>query len=224
MDERGRRTIAIADIHGHSDALATLVRLINLQPEDTLVTLGDYIDLGPDSKGVLNQLIELAGRCRLVPLKGNHEEMMLKARESQDDFKLWMTFGGDFALESYGLDQSLRLVPRRHWAFLECLPLAFETERHFFLHANYDPNRPINEQDSETALWRPLQKDDLPRRHYSGKTAVLGHTPQNDGTILDLGHLVCLDTGCGHGGLLTALDVDSGRTWQVDEFGFAVLS
>ena len=114
----GGRIIAIGDIHGHSDALASLVRLINPQPDDTLVFLGDYIDRGPDSKGVLNQLIELADRCRLVPLKGNHEEMMLGAREGRSDFKFWMTFGGDFALESYGPDQSLRLVPRQHWAFL----------------------------------------------------------------------------------------------------------
>jgi len=113
----------------------------------------------------------------------------------------------------------LRLVPKQHWAFLERLPLAFETERHFFLHANYYPNRPINEQDTQTALWLPLEGNDIPGRHYSGKTAILGHTPQNDGKILDLGHLVCIDTGCGHGGLLTALDVDSGRIWQVDEQG-----
>ncbi len=213
------RTIAIADIHGHSDALAALVRLVNPQPEDTVVTLGDYVDRGPDSKGVLDQLIELARRCHLVPLKGNHEEMMLGAREGRSDFKFWMTFGGDFALESYGPDQSLRLVPRQHWDFLARLPLAFETERHFFLHANYDPTRPIDEQDSSTVLWRPLEGNDIPGRHYSGKTAILGHTPQKDGKILDLGHLVCLDTGCGHGGLLTALDVDRGQIWQVDEFG-----
>ena len=71
------RLIAIGDIHGHAAALAALIRLVKLEPEDTLVTLGDYLDRGPDSKGVLNQLIELESRCKLVPLKGNHEEMML---------------------------------------------------------------------------------------------------------------------------------------------------
>jgi serine/threonine protein phosphatase 1 len=181
--------------------------------------LGDYVDRGPDSKGVLDQLIDLEGRCHLVPLKGNHEEMMLGAREGRSDFKFWMTFGGDLALQSYGPDQSLRLVPWQHWAFLERLPLVFETERHFFVHANYNSNRPISEQDSQTALWRPLEENDLPGKHYSGKTAIVGHTPQKNGRILDLGHLKCIDTGCGHGGLLTALDVNSGRIWQVDESG-----
>jgi len=132
-----------------------------------------------------------------------------------------MTFGGGFALESYGPDQSLRLVPRQHWAFLERLPLVYETDHHFFVHANYNPNRPISEQDSQTELWRPLEENDLPGRHYSGKTAIVGHTPQKDGMILTLDHLKCIDTGCGHGGLLTALDVDSGRIWQVDESGAA---
>jgi serine/threonine protein phosphatase 1 len=213
------RIIAIGDIHGHAMALAALIRLIKLQSGDTLVTLGDYVDRGPDSKGVLDQLIALEDQCHLAPLMGNHEAMMLGAREGRSDFKSWTTFGGDFALESYGPDQSLRLVPRQHWAFLERLPLVFETERHFFVHANYYPNRPINEQDSQTALWRPLEGNDLPGRHYSGKTAIVGHTPQKDGKILDLGHLKCIDTGCGFGGLLTALDVGSGKIWQVDEAG-----
>ena len=68
-------------------------------------------------------------------------------------------------------------------------------------------------------LWRPLEGNDLPGPHYSGKVAIVGHTPAKNGRILDLGHLKCIDTGCGHGGLLTALDVTSGRIWQVTESG-----
>jgi serine/threonine protein phosphatase 1 len=213
------RTIAVGDIHGHALALAGLLQMIKLQPTDTLVTLGDYIDRGPDSKGVLDQLIELEGRCKLVPLMGNHEEMMLGAKEGRDNFKFWMQFGGDVALDSYGPGRSMGLIPWEHWSFLKRLRLFYETDRHFFIHANYFPNRPIQEQDSQTGLWRSLEQSDLPGKHYSGKTAVLGHTQQNNGEILDLDHLVCIDTGCGHGGLLTALDVNSGRIWQVDEKG-----
>ena len=68
------RTIALGDIHGCSAALATLLEAICPGPEDVLVTLGDYTDRGPDSRGVLNALIDLPNRCRLVPLRGNHEE------------------------------------------------------------------------------------------------------------------------------------------------------
>ncbi len=71
------RTIAIGDIHGCSIALASLVRLIDPRPDDVIVTLGDYIDRGIDSKGVIDQLIELQRRCRLIPNLGNHEQMMI---------------------------------------------------------------------------------------------------------------------------------------------------
>ncbi len=215
----GDRIIAVGDIHGHAAALAALIRLIQLQPGDTLVTLGDYVDRGPDSKGVLDQLIELENQCHLVPLMGNHEEMMLGAKEGRDNFKFWMRFGGDAALDSYGPGRTMSLVPWGHWAFLKTLRHYHETNGHFFVHANYFPNRPLQEQDTQTLFWRPLENNDLPGRHYSGKTAVLGHTPQMNGKILDVDHLVCIDTGCGHGGLLTALDVASGGIWQVDETG-----
>ena len=71
------RIIAIGDIHGYSAALAALLEAIAPRAEDTIVTLGDYVDRGPDSPGALDQLIALAARCRLVPLLGNHDEMLL---------------------------------------------------------------------------------------------------------------------------------------------------
>ena len=171
------RIIAIGDIHGHAKALAALLRLIDLRPTDTLVTLGDYVDRGPDSKGVLDQLIGLEGQCHLVPLMGDHEEMMLGAREGRDNFKFWMQFGGDVALDSYGPGRTMGLVPWEHWAFLKWLRLYYESDHYFFVHANYSPNRPFPEQDSQTVLWRPLEGNDLPGPHYSGKVAIVGHTP-----------------------------------------------
>src|ERR1700730_14881921 len=97
------REIAIGDIHGCSKALAALLDAIQPGPEDTIVTLGDYIDWGPDSRGVLQQLIELEERCTLVPIRGNHEEMLLAAREGRSDLGYWLKFGGRETLASYGL-------------------------------------------------------------------------------------------------------------------------
>jgi len=122
------RIIAIGDIHGHSAALAALIQLLKLQPGDTLVTLGDYVDRGPDSNGVLNQLIEIENRCSLIPLMGNHEEMMQKAKERRDNFQCWLPFGGDKALDSYGPGRTMNLVPREHWAFLNRLRLYYESD------------------------------------------------------------------------------------------------
>jgi serine/threonine protein phosphatase 1 len=133
------RTIAIGDIHGHSAALGGLIQLIEPASDDTIVMLGDYVDGGPDSRGVLNMLIELADRCRLMPLLGNHEEMMLAAREGIGNLRFWLNCGGARTLESYGLDLDLNPVPEEHFDFLSrCRPF-YEIDTHFFVHARYDP-------------------------------------------------------------------------------------
>lgn len=210
------RTIAIGDIHGCSTALAALLQVIDPQPTDTIITLGDYVDRGIDSRGALDQLIALAGRCQLVPLLGNHDEMMLHARDSNSDLQFWLNCGGDAALDSYGATGQLSLIPGAHFHFLEKCLLYFETAKHFFVHANYKPDVPLDRQDDETMRWLSL-RDFVPGPHRSGKIAVLGHTPQPD--VLDLGHLIGLDTGCCNGGWLTALDIASRQKWQVDVRG-----
>ena len=210
------RTIAIGDIHGCSTALESLLNLIDLQPKDTIVALGDFVDRGLDSKGVLDQLIALKSRCNLVPILGNHDEMMLQARNGKDDFTFWMNCGGITALDSYGASGRFDLIPDSHIRFLQqCVPF-FEMETHFFVHANYKPNMRLEEMDEHTLRWLSL-RDFVPSPHCSGKVAVMGHTPQPE--ILDLGHLICLDTGCCDSGWLTAFDVNSGHFWQVDEQG-----
>jgi serine/threonine protein phosphatase 1 len=196
--------------------LAALLQAIDPKPEDTIVALGDYVDRGTDSKGILDQMIALADRCRLVPLLGNHEEMMLHARDGKDDFKFWMNCGGIAALDSYGSSGRLDLIPAAHFRFLEGCLSFYETDTHFFVHANYKPELPLDRQGNHTLRWLSL-RDFVPGPHCSGKIAVLGHTPQPD--VLDLGHLLCLDTGCCNGGWLTALNVVAEEKWQVNERG-----
>jgi hypothetical protein len=113
------RTIAIGDLHGCSLALAALVEAIDPQPDDTIITVGDYVDRGIDSKGVLDQLIALSNRCRLLPLLGNHDQMMLHARDGKDDFRFWMNCGGITTLDSYGSTGRLDLIPAAHFHFLD---------------------------------------------------------------------------------------------------------
>ncbi len=211
------RTIAIGDIHGCSIAFAALIEAIDLQLQDTIVALGDFVDRGIDSRGVLEQLIALQSKCNLVPILGNHDEMMLHARDGKSDFQFWLNCGGDTALDSYGSTSQLSLIPKSHFRFLEsCLPY-YETETHIFVHANYKPNIPLDQLDDHTLRWLSLRDYVPPSRHCSGKTFVVGHTPQPE--VLDLGHLICIDTGCCGGGWLTALDVSTKQVWQVNERG-----
>ena len=212
------RVIAIGDIHGCSAALASVLGAVRPSQEDTLVVLGDAIDYGINSQGVLDQLIELEGSCRLVAILGNHEEMMLSARQSRKALELWLGCGGAATLESYGFGARPADIPRRHWRFLEnCLPY-FETGTHLFAHANYLPPSPLGEQSGEVLRWLSLE-DFVPGPHSSGKVAVVGHTPQVTGEVLNLGHLLCADTFVQGGGWLTALDVATNRVWQADERG-----
>ena len=210
------RTIAIGDIHGCSTALAALINVIAPKSSDTIITLGDYVDGGLDSKGVLDQLIALKRRCRLVPILGNHDEMMLKAQDSKAEFRWWMNCGGITTLDSYGDTGRANLIPEAHIRFLKQCVEFFETDRHIFVHANYKPTSRLEEMDGQTLRWLSLTEY-MPLPHCSGKIAFLGHTPQTE--ILDAGHLVCLDTGCASGGVLTAIEVDSHQCWQVDERG-----
>ena len=211
------RTIAIGDIHGCSAALRTLLDAISPDSQDTIVTLGDYIDRGPNSRGVLDLLIDLACGCMLVPLLGNHEEMLFAALEGRSDLEFWLRFGGNKTLESYGVDGP-KAIPWRHLDFFKGCRRFHETETSIFVHANYWPNLPMDQQPSNALLWEHLHADKV-FPHYSCKTVVVGHTPQKDGNILDLGFVKCIDTNCCDGGWLTAFDVGTGRFWQANERG-----
>ena len=209
---RTERIIAIGDIHGESSALARLIETIGPTHEDTIVVLGDVIDRGSDSRGVIDQLIGLDRHCTLILLMGNHEEMLVAALEERDDRTFWLMFGGQNTLDSYGIKSGdPNEIPRSHLDFLKQGRQYFECDTHFFVHASYDPIRPLDQQSSSTLLWEKIDPADA-RPHISGKIAVLGHTPQS--TMLDLGFLKCIDTGCGYGGPLTGLDVSSGTLFE----------
>ncbi len=212
------RLLAIGDIHGCHRALAALLALIKPTPQDVLVILGDFVDRGPGSKDVVDQLIHLQSRCQMIPLVGNHEVMMLQALDEGpgEAFEFWQRWGGAETLASYG--GSAEDVPTPHRRFLENCGLFWETEGFAFVHANYLPDEPWEAQPTEVVLWKSLKKY-RPGPHQSGKTVVMGHSAQRDGEVLDAGHLVCVDTFCYGGGWLTAWDCHARVAWQVDREG-----
>ena len=187
---------------------------------DVIVTLGDYIDRGGDSSGVIERLIQLSTTNHLVPLRGNHEEMVMDARRGPELLQIWQRCGGNEALRSYGIAKEspdLMQVPSAHWEFLDhnCRDI-YQTADHFFVHGGVDAELPLDRQSPGFLHWTTFP----PRRpHVSRKTMICGHTPQPSGTPGSLPHAICLDTGAGHGGWLTCLDVGSGQLWQSNERG-----
>jgi len=211
------RTIAIGDIHGCSTALQALLQAVDPRPDDLIVTLGDYVNRGPDSRGVLDRLIDLRRRSRLVSILGNHDEMQLQARGGSPDLAPRKS-AGLLTRVAADVDRPPIALTEGHLAFLEGCADAFETDHHIFVHASYDPVLPLSEQPTSLLRWQSLRRG-VPGPHVSGKTVIVGHTSQKNGKILNLGYLVCIDTYCYGGGWLTALDVHSGETWQVDVRG-----
>jgi serine/threonine protein phosphatase 1 len=213
------RVIAIGDIHGCAAALRTIIDAVAPTPDDTLIPLGDCVDRGPDTCGVIELLLNLHDRCRLFPVLGNHEEMMLNFLEGRPQPDDWLQCGGAATVDSYR-DEEGRIVPppEEHIEFIRRWGDCFEADAHFFCHASYEPDRPLSRQHWRTMRWQSL-KNGVPEPHQSGKVAVVGHTSLKNGEILDCGHLVCIDTYCWGGGWLTALDTSTGQIWQADRDG-----
>src|SRR5687767_8328105 len=117
------RTLAIGDIHGCPAALDALLAAARPAADDVLVFLGDYVDRGPDSRGVIDRLLALRKAHRVVALRGNHELMMLRARADRTEYRMWCEVGGLQCLGSYGPAPgragTLADVPAEHWRFLE---------------------------------------------------------------------------------------------------------
>jgi serine/threonine protein phosphatase 1 len=214
------RHLAIGDVHGCYKALTTLAESVPFATDDVLVTLGDHIDRGPDSRSVLDWLIAWQNQGNLVALRGNHEVMMLQARNDGEACQDWLQCGGDTTLASYarrGEVGELGSIPDSHWQFIEEETRAwFETDTHFFVHANAYAGCPLVDQPDFMLYWEPFSD---PPPHESGKVMVCGHTPQKTGVPKTIGHAVCIDTwACGKG-WLTCLDIGSGKYWQANQQG-----
>jgi serine/threonine protein phosphatase 1 len=126
-----------------------LLQKVEPRAEDRIVFLGDYIDRGPASREVVESMVQLRSTCSPVFLRGNHEVMILDAREDVLKANLWQSYGGLEALISYGAEYNPHwpaLIPNAHWDFFARTARCFETKDHIFVHACLDPEADTNEQ------------------------------------------------------------------------------
>ena len=197
------RIFAIGDIHGCIEQLKSLIETINPSKDDTLVFLGDYIDRGPDSQGVIDFLLHLKNRCKCIFLMGNHEDELIKYCSGKDgDF--FRNIGGRETIASYTKSKAKRFtdcLPESHWEFFNSLLLYHEDESYIYVHSGIKPSVPLKDQDKEDLLWKTNE-------NYStgmSKKVIYGHRvniiPRVDSDKIGI------DTGCIITGVLTAIEL-----------------
>lgn len=204
------RWLAVGDIHGCLSQLSALMERVRPTSADRVVFLGDYVDRGPASAGVLDYLIDFAAAFpETVFLRGNHEQMFLDYLDRQDP-TLFLINGGQQTLDSYR-ERRMWPVPSSHRRFLDALEQYCETEHHIFVHAGLRPGLPLAEQAGRDLLW--IRHEFLESDFDWGKPVVYGHTPRTEPLLGE--RRIGLDTGCVYGGQLTCCDVMTQRIWQV---------
>jgi serine/threonine protein phosphatase 1 len=215
-----RRLYVIGDIHGRADLLdrmvAGIARDLDAKPiEDPLtVTLGDYIDRGPDSRGVLDRLRRNPFPTGFIALKGNHEALLLAFLDDPSTAIHWRRLGGLETLHSYGVDvgplmrgrdyekaaEALQAaMPPEHFDFLAALRGPLTIGRYFLCHAGVRPGVPLQQQREDDLLW--IRDDFLDSKADFGKIVVHGHTPTEEPELLP--NRINVDTGAFMTGRLT---------------------
>lgn len=198
------RILAIGDIHGCLEKLQALLAGLSWDPEkDTLVFIGDYVDRGPDSAGVIQHILGLMEWSEnIVCLRGNHEQIFLDFLEGKNP-QTFLYNGGQATMDSYGGPDAG--MPASHYEFLLSLPYYYETDKFIFVHAGLRDGIKLEEQDPTDMLW--IRDDFISSKFDHGKRVIFGHTPRREPLVMD--NKIGIDTGAVYGGKLTCLEIPS---------------
>ena len=214
----GGRIFAVGDIHGCLSHLEKLIQLLPLHEDrDSLVFIGDYIDRGDDSRGVVDYVLALKRKLgRTVCLMGNHERMFLDYLAGKEE-ALFLYNGGKQTLLSYGFQGGKKPapadLPHGHEAFYRGLQYLYETDEFIFVHAGLRPGIPPAQQDPYDLCW--IRFEFIRSDYDFGKTVVFGHTPLSRTTPFMGTGKIGIDTGAVYGGRLTCLELPGMRFYQV---------
>jgi serine/threonine protein phosphatase 1 len=221
---------AVGDIHGRSDLLAKLLLQIEVDAatrpvaKKRLVFLGDYVDRGPDSRGVVDILLHhLPAGFSAHFLKGNHEALLLAFLADAERLDLWRINGGEATMASYGVDVGklettdapgeawreafASALPLAHLDFFRNLELQISAADYLFVHAGVRPGIPLDAQHEADLIW--IRGEFLDSSEPFGKIVVHGHTPEREPVVRP--NRIGIDTGAVYGGRLTALRLQDGE-------------
>ncbi|MCK1344455.1 MULTISPECIES: metallophosphoesterase family protein [unclassified Bradyrhizobium] len=211
------KTYAIGDIHGCLDQLERLVELCERdagEGRSKLVFLGDYIDRGPDSRGVIEFLMDLQrwSHDEIICLRGNHEDLLLAALEGEDAESVWHENGAATTLASYKASTS-NDIPFKHIEWIRSLSLFHDDGMRFFVHAGVHPDWPLDQQRRRDLLW--IREPFLSSNKTFGRLIVHGHTPIPSGNPHQRTNRLNIDTGAVYGRALTSAIFDTHKPTPV---------
>ncbi len=222
-----RRILAISDIHGELELFNELLEKVNYNPSrDQLILLGDYIDRGPDSKGVLDRVVKLKDEGAIV-LRGNHDEMMVNVVEGRPGaLERWERNGALATLQGY--DSTIKSMTNpltkeftAHVNFIRSLDYYYETEDYIFVHAGVEPGVPIEAVPTNKLVWI---REAFYNVYNGEKTIVFGHTPTsyllgrgNNNVYFGENKIIGIDGAATYGGQLNCLELPSKNVYHVSK-------
>lgn len=218
---QGELIYAIGDIHGRIDLLDDLIpqiigdfEAIPEAPKPKIVFLGDYIDRGPDSRSVIDRILDLSTVFQVTALKGNHEDALLRFLDQPDFGPNWVEHGGSETLAAYGVrapadpeawpsvrEQLIAKMPPQHVAFFVGLSAYLTIGDYLFVHAGVRPHVALTDQTAHDMMW--IRKPFLEAHKPFEKVVVHGHTPAE--TPFSGPWRIGVDTGAYASGVLTAV-------------------
>jgi serine/threonine protein phosphatase 1 len=171
------RIFFIGDIHGCSRTLRKLIEAIGLRKNDRIYCIGDYIDRGADSKGVVDFILELrANNYQVYTLRGNHEQMLLDSENGPDEFSLWLMNGGETTLKSFDINSVNDLDPV-YLEFFKDTEFYVKTDEFIAVHAGLDFSLPDPLYDAESMLW--IREPVADKSFLQNRILIHGHTPMD---------------------------------------------
>jgi serine/threonine protein phosphatase 1 len=198
------RILAISDIHGNKRTFLALLDRIALTKNDELYLLGDFIDRGPDSKGVIDAIWKLQDQhYRVYCLKGNHEDMLFKGIAEKGVTERSVKYGLMQTLRSFNVENAWD-IPVEYTNFLKELPVSIEKEQYIFVHAGLNMHVPDPMQDEVAMMWSRGWESTQNESWLRGRMVVYGHTPterveiENQLQVLSAGKYLRIDNGCFH--------------------------
>jgi len=208
-----KKTFIMGDIHGCRNMLEGMLGKIDWDPEkDDLIFIGDYIDRGDDSKGVVDTLIKLKSMSQNVQcLMGNHESMFLDYLSGVDE-ESFLLNGGIATLNSYKKNGEVN-IPCEHISFYESLKSMIEMKSYYIVHAGFNPGIEIEKQTEKDKLW--IREDFIFSEYDFGKKIIFGHTPFSLPFIMD--NKIGLDTGAVFGNKLTCVELPDENFYYVGD-------